>query len=181
MKQIQERELPKSSWEALTADPDKQEFGQEMVDLVKNAYSNTPLGSNVNNLGDVVPSDWLVLDWNANPDIDTLVFYRINRPGEAWRGKKIQGLGHDGQKGSKQKAIAKLESLLQQSGWWIESSDALQAVLRKTSAPAVTDVKFLKQLFRDPDLQMVDDDTYMRVLGNGQQIFETVFGKPIIG
>jgi len=175
-----ERELPKNSWEVLTADPDKAEFGQELVNLVQTAYKNTPLGSHVNDLNDVVPSDWIVLDWDKNPDVDTVLFYRVNRSGEPWRGNKIQGLGHDGQQGSKRKAIQKLESQLQKNGWWIESSDALQSVLRTTAAPAITDENFLRKLFQDPKLKMIDADTYVRTLGNGREITETVFGKPVI-
>ena len=175
-----ERDLPKNSWEVLTANPDKQEFGQELVNLVQNAYKNTPLGSNVNSLGDVVPSDWVVLDWDKNPDVDSLIFYRVNRSGETWTGKKIQGLGHDGQKDSKNKAIYKLEKLLQQQGWWIESSDALRSVLLKTSAPVVTQEDYLQELFNDPNLRMVDQVTYVRTLGNGKEITETVFGHPVV-
>lgn len=175
-----ERELPKNSWEVLTTNPDKAEFGKELIDLVQNAYQNTPLGSMVNAFADVVPSDWIVLDWDENPDVDSLIFYRVNRPGETWSGNKIQGLGHDGQQGSKKKAILKLAQVLQQSGWWIESSDALQSVLRNTPAPAVTDEEFLRKLFNDPNLRMVDDDTYVRTLANGKEIAETVFGNPVI-
>ena len=174
-----ERDLPKHSWQSLTADPDKQEFGQELVNLVQNAYKNTPLGSHVNSISDVVPSDWIVLDWDGEPDVDTVLFYRVSRPGESWKGNKIQGLGHDGQQGSKQKAIQKLESVLKQSGWWIESSDAMQHILRK-SMPAVTDEAFLQKLFNDPKLKMTGPDEYVRTLGNGKQIKETVFGIPVL-
>jgi hypothetical protein len=175
-----ERELPKNSWEALTADPDKQEFGQELVNLVQTAYQSTELGSNVNDLSDVVPSDWLVLDWDKNPDVDTLVFYRTNRAGETWRGNKIQGIGHDGQRGSKKKAIQKLEQVLQQQGWWIEASDALRATLRKVNAPIVTDVGFLRELFDDPYLTKMDPVTYSRKLQNNRVIIESVFGHPVL-
>ena len=175
-----ERDLPKNSWEVLTADPDKREFGQELVDLVQHAYKNTELGSHVNSLGDVIPSEWMVLDWDKNPDVDTLIFYRANRPNETWKGNKVQGLGHDGQKDSKGKAIYKLEKLLQQQGWWIESSDAMRAVLLKTSAPVVTQEDYLQELFNDPKLRMIDQVTYVRTLGNGKEITETVFGHPVV-
>jgi len=174
-----ERDLPKNSWQSLTADPDKAEFGKELVNLVQNAYQSTELGSNVNSLNDVIPSDWIVLDWDKNPDIDTVLFYRVNRPGETWTGNKIQGLGHDGQQGSKQKAIQKLEASLSKNGWWIESSDAMQHILRK-SLPAVTDQAFLQKLFNDPNLKMIGPDEYVRTLGNGKQIKESVFGKPVL-
>ena len=178
--ELLERELPKNSWEALTANPDKQEFGQELVNLVQHAYQNTELGSHVNGMGDVVPSDWLVLDWDKNPDVDSLLFYRVNRPGETWTGNKIQGLGHDGQRGSKKKAIQKLQQVLNQEGWWIEASDALRATLRNVNAPIVTDVEFLRKLFNDENLTKMDPVTYSRRLKDNRVIIESVFGNPVL-
>ena len=175
-----ERELPKNSWEVLTTTPDKAEFGQELIDLVQNAYGVTDMGSMVNAFKDVIPSDWMVLDWDNQPDVDTLLFYRVSRGDEAWTGNKIQGIGHDGQKGSKQNAIKKLESVLHQNSWWVESSDALRHVMLKTSAPVVTDEEFLRKLFNDPNLTMIDEVTYERYLGDGTKLTETVLGKPTL-
>lgn len=172
--------LPKNSWEMLISTADKHEMSPELVDLVKHAYSNTPQGSFVNSIKDVIPSDWRLLDWDKDPDVDATVFYRGPRNGESWIGFKIQGLGHDGQQQSKQKAIAKIQFLLGKSGWWIESSDAMQHILRKLQVPAVTDVGILKALFNSPDIVMNSNDTYTRKLTTGQVITETVFGKPII-
>lgn len=50
--------LPKNQWELLISSADKQELGGELVDLVRHAYSNTPHGSFVNSIRDVMPSDW---------------------------------------------------------------------------------------------------------------------------
>lgn len=175
---LTELALNKNVWELIISNADKQEVGHELVDLVQNAYSVTSRGSMVKSLSDVIPSDWNVIDWDADPDVDATIFYRYNRPGENWVGKKIQGIGHDGARTSKDKAIAKLHELLDSPGWWIESSDALRHVLKKLNAKLVTNEKFLQQLFNDPDLYMVDRDTYVRVLNDGSEIRETVFGKP---
>jgi hypothetical protein len=173
-----EFELPKNQWVVDISNADKQEIGDNLVDLVQNAYSNTPQGSFVNSIADVVPSDWNIIDFDQDPDVDSCVFYRSPRGGEKWRGFKIQGLGHDGSRMSKDKAIGKVHELLSKHGWWIESSDAMRAVLKKLNVPAVTDVELLKRLFNDPNLTMVDQDTYKRHLPNGQTITETVFGHP---
>ncbi len=175
---LNEFDLPKNQWELLISSADKQEAGDELVDLVKHAYSVTPKGSMVNSLKDVIPSDWNVIDWDQDPDIDACVFYRRNRPGENWVGYKIQGIGHDGTRTSKDKAISKVTDLLNHSGVWIESSDAMRHVLHKMNAPAVVDQEFLQTLFGDQNLQMIDQDTYTRVLQNGERIKETVFGSP---
>ena len=70
--------------------------------------------------------------------------------------------------------------LLKQKGYWIESSDALRHVLAKMNATAVTDQDFLRKLFNDPDLTMINKNTYTRKLLNGHHIQETVFGEPIL-
>jgi ribosomal protein S18 acetylase RimI-like enzyme len=173
-----EFELPKNKWELIVSNDDKQELGNELVDLVSQAYSNTPQGSFVNSIKDVIPSDWNVIDWDQDPDVDSCVFYRTNRTGENWNGYKIQGLGHDGTRTSKDKAINKIQELLSRPGVWIESSDAMRHVLKKLNVPSITDEKFLQKLFNDPKLKMIDNDTYVRVLPNGQKVTETVFGNP---
>ena len=173
-------ELPKNQWVVDVSNSDKQEVGDNLVNLVQTAYSNTPQGSFVNSIKDVVPSDWNIIDFDADPDIDSCVFYRGPRGSERWRGNKIQGLGHDGSRASKDKAIGKIHELLGNNGWWIESSDAMRAVLKKLNVPTVTDVKLLQKLFNDPDLVMLDQDTYRRNLPNGQTVSETVFGNPVV-
>jgi hypothetical protein len=177
--EITERlEVPKNTWETVISSADKQEAGSELVNLVQNAYSNTPKGSMINSLRDVIPSDWEVLDWDHEPDIDACVFSRKARGGEHWVGTKIQGIGHDGTKTSKDKVVAHVVHMLSQPGTWIESSDAMRHVLNRLNVPAISNHKLLQYLFNDPDLVMVDDTTYTRTLPDGTKITETVFGHP---
>lgn len=178
---LKELELPKNQWELLISHADKQEVGDDLVGLVQHAYANTPQGSFVNSIKDVVPSDWKVIDWDQDPDVDACVFYRTQRGGEAWVGHKIQGVGHDGTPVSKNKSIAKVREMLASAGTWIESSDAMRHVLKKMHVPAISDEAFLQQLFKDPNLRMVDKDTYTRTLSTGETLTETVFGHPRLG
>jgi hypothetical protein len=177
---ITELKLPKNSWVVLLTSDAKEEAGTELIDLVQRAYSATSQGSFVNSIRDVIPSDWSVIDFDDDPDIDGCVFYRYPRSGELWQGQKIQGIGHDGTTLSKQKTIQKTVELLSKPGYWIESSDAMRAVLKKLNVPAVTNVDILKKLFRDPTLKMISDDTYIRILPTGRTITETVFGNPVV-
>lgn len=175
-----ELELPKNQWELIISNDEKLELGDNLVDLVQQAYSNTPHGSFVNSIKDVIPSNWNVYDWDAEPGVDATVFYRHQRPNENWVGNKIQGLGHDGKRQSKDSAINKINELLQRNGWWIESSDAMRHILKKLNAPAVTDDELLQQLFPHSNLRMIDTDTYERELGDGSTVRETVFGNPVL-
>jgi hypothetical protein len=176
---LYEFNLPKNQWVVDISNDAKQEVGGDLVKLVQTAYSNTPQGSFVNSIKDVVPSEWNIIDFDQDPDVDSCVFYRGPRGGENWQGNKIQGLGHDGTRPSKDKSIGMIHNLLSKRGWWIESSDAMRAVLKKLNVPAVTDVDLLKRLFNDPDLVMLDQDTYKRKLPNGGEVTETVFGNPV--
>lgn len=175
-----ELQLPKNSWELLISTADKEEVSHDLVRLVTTAYSNTSQGSFVNSLRDVIPSDWLAIDWDQDPDVDACVFYRKNRGNEHWIGYKIQGVGHDGTRTSKDKAIAKVQQMLSKPGIWIETSDAMRHLLRKLNVKSVTDVNTLQQLFNDPNLTMIDKDTYQRTLPSGKQLVETVFGNPTL-
>lgn len=175
---LAELQLQKNQWEVVVSDADKQELSGELIDLVRNAYAKTKLGSLVNSLRDVIPSDWVVLDWDNDPGVDATVFYRKNRPGENWIGYKIQGLGHDGGRVSKDKAIHKIQELLHKDGWWVESSDAMRSVLKRLNMPAITNEQFLRVLLNDPNLTMIEADTYKRQLQSGLSIVETVFGRP---
>jgi hypothetical protein len=172
--------FPKKSWEILISNSDKIELSDELITLVQNAYKNTNLGSFVNSVKEVLPSDWVVMNWDDDPELDAVIFYRVARENEPWRGHKIQGIGHDNQTTSKKYIFEKIENLLKNRGWWIESSDAMRPSLKKINALSISDHDFLKKLFNDEHLTMIDDDTYKRKLPNGDIIVETVFGNPIL-
>lgn len=177
---LYEFEISKNTWELVISNDDKRELGDNLVDLVQHAYSNTPQGSFVNSIKDVIPSDWNVYDWDSEPGLDATVFYRQERPNETWVGNKIQGLGHDGKRVSKDAAIIEINALLRQDGWWIESSDAMRHILKKLNAPVVTDEELLQLLFPHSNLRMISTDTYTRKLGDGSEVTETVFGNPVL-
>lgn len=172
--------LPKKKWEIISSDPNKKLAGQDLINLVDTAYKNTPLGSFVKTVGDVVKSDWLVIDYNETDDIDACIFYREPRSGENWKGKKVQGIGHDGAKESKKIIISKLTDKLKENGFWIEASDRMEEVLEVAGCPKVTDLETLKKLFPNSDIKIVDGGRYERTLENGEVVKESVFGKPII-
>lgn len=175
---LEKIDLKKNKWELLSSLDDKKEFSPELINLVQTAYASTTMGSFVNNQKDVIPSDWVVLDWDKEDDLDVLIFYRKERSNEPWKGFKIQGIGHDGQKESKKKVIQQVQKLLMKNGWWIEASDAMEAILKKSNVPVVTNETTLQRLFNDKSLRIVSDIEYERTLKDGTKIRESVFGKP---
>lgn len=182
----EEIQLKQGEWEIIATNSAKEELGEILIDLVQTAYSKTPKGSFIKTIKDIIPSNWFVINLDSDPEAESTVFYRKNRSNENWIGYKIQGIGHDGQthngiKSSKY-AVDKIVELINQNGWWIECSDALRYVLlkRKSEFEIVQDVNTLRKIFNDPKLEMVDDITYKRSLSDGQEIVESLFGKPIL-
>ena len=177
---ISELYLPKNKWITLLSHSAKQEAGSDLIDLVSTAYQKSAKGSFVKNLTDVLASDWKVISWDDDPEIDAAVFYRAPRRSEPWHGYKIQGIGHDNQPHSKSIVMNKVKSLLHETGWWIESSDAMQKALFKLGCKCQTNPEFLRSLFPDSDLQMISDTVYSRRLPDGTRITESVFGYPVL-
>lgn len=166
-------------WELLDSSNDKEQWGEDLIQLVQNAYKNTNLGSFVNSLQDVRRSDWLVLDWDNCSQPDSAIFYRKNRPSETWVGYKIQGIGYDNHAQSKKYVIDRLKQLLLKDGWWIESSHTMAKTLNYLGSPVVKDVQLLKSIFPNSSLKMINNSgEYVRLLPTGQQIKEYIFGKP---
>lgn len=170
-----------SQWELIDSSNDKERWGNDLIQLVQNAYKNTNLGSFVNSLHDVKRSDWLVLDWDDCNQPDSAIFYRKSLPNENWIGFKIQGIGYDNHLKSKQSAIEKVKQQLLKDGWWIESSHAMAKTLGKIGAPPVKDEKLLRAIFPNSNLKMLDQTgMYERSLDGGRVIQEHIFGKPQI-
>jgi hypothetical protein len=173
-----EFQLQKNQWAVDISNDAKQEVSDDLIHLVQTAYAGTPRGSFVNNVSNILPSDWAILDFDDEPDVDSAVFYRGPRPGESWTGFKIQGLGHDGTKASKDHSLSRMVAMLNRPGWWIESSGTLRGVLANRGCNIVQDPATLQSLFPDTGLEMINQNTYTRQLPDGTSITETVFGHP---
>lgn len=177
--EVEKLSLTKNKW--MWLDPaEKSQASQELIGLVDTAYDKTLMGSFVKNNSDVGKSDWLVLDWDHDPDIDATIFYRGPRASEQWQGFKIQGIGHDGQKNSKNKLMDQVIKTLSQPGWWIEASGALRKILLNNTCPVVTDADTIQRLFNDETIKLNNTFGYKRKLAGGVSDTESVFGHPII-
>jgi hypothetical protein len=175
---LTEFQLQKNQWAVDISNDAKQEVSDDLIHLVQTAYAGTARGSFVNNVSNILPSDWAILDFDDEPDVDSAVFYRGPRPGESWKGFKIQGLGHDGTKASKDHSLSRMVAMLNRPGWWIESSGTLRGVLANRGCNIVQDPATLQSLFPNTGLEMINQNTYTRQLPDGASITETVFGHP---
>ena len=146
-----------------------------IIDLIKTAYSSTKFGSFVTSKSDLTKSIfWKSIDNDTDPHADAIIFGR-----KSPNGIKIQGIGHDGDKNSKDDIIKKLVSILKTPGYWIEASDALEHTLYKNNIPYVSSEKVGQSIFPNTNLKMIGDKgKYERTLENGTKIRETIFGRP---
>lgn len=168
----------KNKWELLLSNTKKEIEGEKLVDLVANAYKSTTMGSFVNTVSDVVKSHWFVIDCNEESGIDACIFFREPRKDENWIGKKLQGVGHDGDKKSKSYVIEKVVNMLKEPGTWIEASEKMEEVLFRKGATKVTDIDILKKLFPKSEFKMLENGQYQRSLKSGEYVTESLFGNP---
>lgn len=139
------------------------------------AYKHTTLGSFVKSVGDVNNSEWMVMDYDENPDVDIAIFYRKPRVDEKWVGFKIQGIGHDGTREAKDKLMKKVVGLLNGKNFWIEASDSMAKSLEKMGAYKEKSEDVLRGLF--PTIKKVDTDgSYIRHI-SGKDSEESVYGR----
>lgn len=167
--------VEKNRWTYLLT-KDKDEYHHDIIRLVQRAYQHTTLGSFVKSVHDVQNSQWLVLDYDHKPDLDIAIFWRGPRQDERWMGRKIQGIGHDGQDESKKRLVEHIVSILRTSNYWIEASDALAAVLLKRGVRKETNRVLLKALF-PTIMTYYPDGSYDRMI-DGKLHREFVFGRP---
>ena len=174
--------LPKNHWTLVTTSTSKTSLAPNFIHLVQSAYAKTPEGSFVNTLKDVLSSQWQAMDWDGDENADAVVFFRLPRQNENWKGFKIQGIGHDTRRTSIDVVLGKVTESLKKPGWWIEASDAMEHILYRRGAPVVTEIDTLVKLFPKTDLRTLSTDLsdgkYRRKAGH-HTITETSFGKPL--
>lgn len=178
-KQILEELKSKNTWEGITPN----EYSNELIKLVQEAYKKAPLGSFINSSKDLAGSDWIAIDLDDDPDIDATVFYRNSKSDEPFSNKKIQGMGHDGSKNAITIVLNKLKSMLSSGEYWVEASDKLEDILYKLDAPFVKNQITARRLFPKKKLNFIKETgssfsgRYTRTTSD-KTITETIFGKP---
>ena len=146
-----------------------------VIELIKTAYKGTDMGSFVNSKSDLTKSIyWNAIDIDSNPNANAVIFGR-----KSPHGIKIQGIGHDGEKISKDVLINRIVKLLNTNGYWIEASGALERVLSKKGVPFVNSEKVAQSIFPNSGLKFLGHGgQYKRKVDGGKEVIETIFGKP---
>ena len=171
-----EEAIPKNKW--VNVDPE--EHSEELIELVQTAYKKSPEGSFINTKKDLIEPDWNSIDFDDDSKLDVTIFYRGPRKNETWKGKKIQGIGHDGSREAVNLLLSRLKSLLNKKGNWIEASDAVEHILYKMGVHYIDDEKTAQLIFPNSNLKFIGDKgKYTRDIST-KTIKETIFGYPIL-
>lgn len=172
-------DLAKGKWQDLDS-PEK--YAGNLIQIVQNAYKKALDGSFIRSKRDVKNSEWQVINYSPNPTINATIFYRRSRSNEPWKGIKIQGIGHDGDKGAIDILLKRLKILLSKRGIWAEASNAMEHVLYKMGAPYVDDEEFARKVFPNTDLRFTGKrGQYTRQLReSSNRVTETIFGQPVL-
>tara|TARA_R100000479_G_scaffold174327_2_gene122318 strand:- start:599 stop:1168 length:570 start_codon:yes stop_codon:yes gene_type:complete len=170
-------EFEKNVWFKLT-DEEKEEFADEIFNLIDTAYS--PIGGNPNykSASDVVGKEkganYMVIDLDDDPELDAL---KVSKDKPA--GNKSVGMGHDGSKPARSAAVNITAIMLKEPGQYIEVSGKLKDILIAKGVPVVTDKETIQQVMKGKDITMNDDGTYSREI-SGEMYTKTLMGNPIV-
>jgi len=166
----------KNVWVNLT-DDEKDEFAEEIFDLINTAYS--PIGGNPNYkspndvMGDERDANYMVIDLDDDPEFDAV---KVSKDKTA--GNKSVGMGHDGSSPAKSAAVNITAIMLKEPGHYVEVSGKLKDILKAKGVPVVTDEETIRKVMAGKDITMNDDGTYSREIG-GKRHTKTLMGNPL--
>ena len=156
---------------------------KNIFDLVDQAYQKS-LGEphvGVRNPNDVVSGEYnycQAVDIDNNPDAEAVVF------GKRKHGIKISGIGHNGERLSKEELITYILSILKKSGYWMEASHPIASILKRGGAPILQDRDKIQKIFPNSEFsRWFNDGAYTRIIDNklrNSSAREYIFGNPKI-
>jgi len=172
----EESGFDKNVWVNLT-DDEKEEFADEIFNLISNAYA--PIGGNPNykSADDVVDAegdaDYMVIDLDDDDEFDAV---KVSKNKGA--GQKSVAMGHDGSQPAKSAAVNITAIMLKEPGHYIEVSGKLKDILMSKGVPVVTDKETIQRVMQGKSIEMNDDGTYSRYIG-GEKHTKTLMGNPL--
>ena len=172
----EESGFEKNVWTNLT-DDEKEEFADEIFDLINTAYA--PIGGNPNYKSDADvtgaegDANYMVIDLDDDDDLDAVKVTKDKGAGE-----KSAAIGHDGTPPAKSAAVNITALMLKQPGHYIEVSGKLKDILQSKGVPVVTDKETIQRVMKGKDIEMNDDGTYSRYIG-GEKHTKTLMGNPL--
>jgi hypothetical protein len=172
---FEEPGFDKNKWIYLTQD-EKEEFAQELFDLIDNAYASIGGHPNYKSPADIMgaegDADYMVIDLDDDPEFDAV---KISKNKAA--GNKSVGMGHDGSKAAKSAAVNISAALLKMPGFYAEISGKLLDILSSKGAPIIRDEDIIRKVLKGKEIEMNDDGSYSREIG-GEKHTKVLMGNP---
>jgi len=166
----------KGTWVYLT-DSEKEEFADEIFDLIDNAYSDIGGNPNYKSEEDVTgeerEANYMVIDLDGDEDWDAVKVSK-NRPG----GQKSAAMGHDSTRPAKSAVVNITSLMLKEPGHYIEVSGKLKDILQAKGVPVVSYIELIKRILKGKSIMVNDDGTYRRFIG-GVEHTKTMMGNPM--
>ena len=170
---LNEIDIPKNEWKPISKNELK-DIEKQILDLINNAYGSIGGHPNYKSVGDLVGSEYQVIDLDSDPELDGVAVTK-QRAG----GTKHVGIGHDGSSPAKRATVSYTFDKLDEPGYYIEASGAIENILRKAGVVQVTDEETIRKALKGKEIKVYDDGTYDRILG-GKKFRKTMFGIPRI-
>ena len=147
------------------------EYADQIVDLIKNAYSKKGGYHDIKSTEDLKNGDityWVLKDIDLDPDVDLAIGGKFTK-----NGVKIAVIGQDGSREAKKETIKKMIDLMKSGGFYAEMDKDLADKLNLT---IITDENIIRDVI-NKDLKYNQDCSYDRKIG-GSQHTKVLVGKP---
>ena len=169
-------EIDKNKWTRLTQS-EKQQYKDEIFNLIQNAYSYIGGHSNYKSANDVTgaerDAEYEVIDLDQDDEIDAV---SISKKHPA--GIKFAATGHDGSKPAKSAIINHKADLLKKSGYYVEVSGKIKDILISKGAPIVTDPEVIQKVLVGKEIKNINSDgSYVRSIA-GHDHEKIMLGHP---
>jgi len=169
-------EIDKNKWTKLTQS-EKQQYKDEIFDLIQNAYAYIGGHTNYKSANDVTgaegDAEYEVIDLDRDDEIDAV---SISKKHPA--GIKFAATGHDGSKPAKSAVINHKADLLKKSGYYVEVSGKIKDILISKGAPIVTDPEVIQKVLVGKEIKNINSDgSYVRTIA-GHDHEKIMLGHP---
>jgi len=170
LKDILLTELEKNKWTDLSKS-ELEQFKQDIVDIVKNAYAKIGGHPAVKSTSDIPGKIqiWQAIDVDDDPDADATIGYK-KRPS----GNKMVVMGQDGSPAAKKAVITQLLKYLKKKGWYAEVS---QELVDKFGFKPVDDQSRVQKILKGKDIEWLGKGYYNRTVG-GRSHKKAIVGNP---
>lgn len=169
MTQTFENKFGKRKWINLNY-KDLEDYKDEIFDIISNSYSHIGGHLEIQKAIDLTNSDldfWIANDIDTDPYIDVAIGGKKTKDGI-----KLTTMAQDGNKASKMYLLKKVVELVQQKGFYSETSKELAD---KLNIPIVKDKMIIQEVVNKPNIKFNDDGSYDRDI-HGKRVTKVLVG-----